>query len=88
MVWTATFNGLSDDYSDEWWEMIIFGFSVRVGEAFHAPSANGVEGVIIDGFTDPTVNGKRFSIGQLSNIQRNSTIENTRKHIGKGESTT
>lgn len=44
----------------------------------------GVDGVVIDGFTDPTVNGKRFSLGQLSNIHRNSTIENTRKHIGKG----
>ncbi|OQV14765.1 Mothers against decapentaplegic-like protein 5 [Hypsibius exemplaris] len=68
-----------------YWSMIqYYELNVRVGEAFHCPTLTGVDGVIIDGFTDPTVNGKRFSLGQLSNIHRNSTIENTRKHIGKG----
>ena len=41
--------------------------------------------VIIDGFTNPSnKNNNRFCLGQLSNVNRNSTIENTRRHIGKG----
>ena len=47
---------------------------------FHA---NG-KSVRIDGFTDPGANGNRFCLGQLSNVNRNSTIENTRRHIGQG----
>ncbi len=39
----------------------------------------------VDGFTNPsTLNNSRFCLGQLSNVNRNSTIENTRRHIGKG----
>ena len=37
-----------------------------------------------DGFTDPSNNSDRFCLGLLSNVNRNSTIENTRRHIGKG----
>ena len=41
--------------------------------------------MIIDGFTNPSnKNNNRFCLGQLSNVNRNSTIENTRRHIGKG----
>jgi MAD (mothers against decapentaplegic) family protein 1 len=39
----------------------------------------------VDGFTDPSNNKNRFCLGLLSNVNRNSTIENTRRHIGKGE---
>jgi hypothetical protein len=40
--------------------------------------------VLVDGFTDPSNNKSRFCLGLLSNVNRNSTIENTRRHIGKG----
>ena len=41
--------------------------------------------VIVDGFTNPpNNNNNRFCLGLLSNVNRNSTIENTRRHIGKG----
>lgn len=40
--------------------------------------------VTIDGFTDPSQNPERICLGLLSNINRNSTVENTRRHIGKG----
>ena len=40
--------------------------------------------IVVDGFTDPNTSPNRFSLGLLSNVNRNSTIENTRRHIGKG----
>ena len=50
-------------------------------QVFHAPSTD----VYIDGFTNPTSkDNNRFCLGQLSNVNRNSTIESTRRHIGKG----
>lgn len=52
----------------------------RVGQAFESNSQK----VIIDGFTNPSNNSSRFCLGQLSNVNRNSTIESTRRHIGKG----
>ncbi|KJH48148.1 MH2 domain protein [Dictyocaulus viviparus] len=39
--------------------------------------------LIVDGFTDPN-SDERICLGLLSNVNRNSTIENTRRHIGKG----
>ncbi|KAI1731398.1 MH2 domain-containing protein [Ditylenchus destructor] len=40
--------------------------------------------VLIDGFTDPTNNPAKISLGLFSNVNRNTTIESTRRHIGKG----
>ncbi|MCP9258558.1 Mad protein [Dirofilaria immitis] len=40
--------------------------------------------VIVDGFTDPSNSDDRICLGLLTNVNRNATIENTRKHIGKG----
>jgi hypothetical protein len=37
----------------------------------------------VDGFTDPSQDN-RICLGLLSNVNRNVTIENTRRHIGKG----
>lgn len=63
-----------------WCSIAYYELNSRVGEVFHAQSHS----IIIDGFTDPSNNNNRFCLGLLSNVNRNSTIENTRRHIGKG----
>ena len=67
-----------------WCSIVYYELNNRVGEAFHASSTS----VLVDGFTDPSNNKNRFCLGLLSNVNRNSTIENTRRHIGKGEPST
>ena len=52
----------------------------QVGEVFNASHSD----VVIDGFTDPSVSGVRFSVGLLSNNHRTSDIELARGRIGKG----
>lgn len=63
-----------------WCTISYYELNSRVGEIFHAQSHS----IVIDGFTDPSNNSNRFCLGLLSNVNRNSTIENTRRHIGKG----
>lgn len=63
-----------------WASIAYYELNCRVGEVFHCHSTS----VIVDGFTNPSNNSDRFCLGQLSNVNRNSTIENTRRHIGKG----
>lgn len=63
-----------------WASIAYFELNCRVGEKFHCTSHS----IIVDGFTNPSNNSDRFCLGQLSNVNRNSTIENTRRHIGKG----
>ncbi|XP_027290142.1 mothers against decapentaplegic homolog 1-like [Cricetulus griseus] len=63
-----------------WCSIVYYELNNRVGEAFQASSTS----VLVDGYTDPSNNKNRFCLGLLSNINRNSTIENTRRHIGKG----
>ncbi|XP_008194959.1 protein mothers against dpp isoform X1 [Tribolium castaneum] len=63
-----------------WASIAYYELNFRVGEVFHCHSTS----VIVDGFTNPSNNSDRFCLGQLSNVNRNSTIENTRRHIGKG----
>lgn len=63
-----------------WCSIVYYELNNRVGEAFHASSTS----LLVDGFTDPSNNKNRFCLGLLSNVNRNSTIENTRRHIGKG----
>lgn len=63
-----------------WASIAYYELNCRVGEVFNcAPNS-----IIVDGFTNPSKNSDRFCLGQLSNVNRNSTIENTRRHIGKG----
>ncbi|XP_066599811.1 protein mothers against dpp-like isoform X2 [Prorops nasuta] len=63
-----------------WASIHYYELNLRVGEIFYCKSYS----VIVDGFTNPVNNSDRFCLGQLSNVNRNSTIENTRRHIGKG----
>uniref|UniRef100_UPI00358F4EAB mothers against decapentaplegic homolog 5-like isoform X1 n=1 Tax=Myxine glutinosa TaxID=7769 RepID=UPI00358F4EAB len=63
-----------------WCSIVYYELLQRVGEAFHASTTS----VLVDGFTDPSNNKNRFCLGLLSHVNRNSTIENTRRHIGKG----
>ncbi|CAG0890905.1 unnamed protein product [Cyprideis torosa] len=62
-----------------WASIVYYELNSRVGETFHC----GTNSVVVDGFTNPTTSN-RFCLGLLSNVNRNSTIENTRRHIGKG----
>ena len=63
-----------------WCSIVYYELNNRVGEAFNASHTS----LVVDGFTDPSNNADRFCLGLLSNVNRNSTIENTRRHIGKG----
>ena len=65
---------------DHWCSIAYYELNTRVGDGFNASQSH----VTIDGFTDPHNHGNRFCLGSLSNVNRNSTIENTRRHIGKG----
>lgn len=63
-----------------WGSIAYYELSTRVGETFNCHSTS----VVIDGFTNPSNKTDRFCLGQLSNVNRNSSIENTRRSIGKG----
>lgn len=63
-----------------WCSIAYYELNSRVGEVFQSS----VPSIVVDGFTDPSNNSDRFCLGLLSNVNRNSTIENTRRHIGKG----
>ena len=62
-----------------WCAISYYEMSYRVGDQFNASAPS----VTVDGFTDPS-SADRFCLGILSNINRNPTVETTRRHIGKG----
>ena len=64
-----------------WCNIAYYELNSRVGEIFNST----VPSIVVDGFTDPSNNADRFCLGLLSNVNRNSTIENTRRHIGRGK---
>jgi len=65
----------------EYWSTITYyELNCKVGDPFKAYHRS----VIIDGYTDPATQSNRFCLGLQSNVNRNSTIESTRKHIGRG----
>lgn len=66
--------------AQHWATIAYFELNVRVGEIYQCFNYE----VTVDGFTNPQNNTNRFCLGQLSNVNRNSTIEQTRRHIGKG----
>ncbi|VDN50482.1 unnamed protein product [Dracunculus medinensis] len=63
---------------DFWCCLGYYELNSRVGEIFKVRNSM----VIVDGFTDPSNSDDRICLGLLTNVNRNSTIENTRKHIG------
>lgn len=65
---------------DFWCSLGYYELNSRVGELFKIRKSE----VIVDGFTDPSNSDDRICLGLLTNVNRNATIENTRKHIGKG----
>uniref|UniRef100_A0A915B0R3 Mothers against decapentaplegic homolog n=1 Tax=Parascaris univalens TaxID=6257 RepID=A0A915B0R3_PARUN len=69
---------------DFWCSIGYYELNSRVGELFKI--RNSV--VRVDGFTDPSNSDDRICLGLLTNVNRNATIENTRKHIGRGVSFT
>ena len=64
-----------------WCSISYYELNYRVGEIFHARD----DIIQIDGYTNPSLETNRFSLGQISNVNRNSTIQNTRRHIGQGK---
>lgn len=77
---TENFRPVCYEEPQHWCSVAYYELNNRVGETFQASSRS----ILIDGFTDPSNNKNRFCLGLLSNVNRNSTIENTRRHIGKG----
>ena len=69
------------DPMEGWCKISYYEENKFVGESFHA---KGNMDVFIDGFTNPGSSGNRFCLGQLSNVNRSSSIEQTRRHIGNG----
>jgi len=65
----------------EWCKIAYYELNNRVGELFYA---KGLMDVFIDGFTSPGSDANRFCLGQLSNVNRTSSIEQARRHIGIG----
>ncbi|XP_074604893.1 smad on X protein isoform X2 [Brevipalpus obovatus] len=60
-----------------WCSIAYYELKTRVGETFHASQPS----LTVDGFTDPS-SPDRFCLGLLSNVNRTTTIEQTRRHIG------
>lgn len=84
----ATHHLGNSEPTTHWANIAYYELNSRVGEMYKAGAAFSV--INVDGFTNPGLTNSRnhtanrFCLGQLSNVNRNSTIENTRRHIGQG----
>lgn len=77
---SQSFNGQQHEEQEPWCRITYAELNQKIGEPFKSSSPQ----VFVDGFTDPSIRNRRFSLGVLSNINRNSTIEMTRRAIRKG----
>lgn len=77
---TDAMTPVSFEEPEHWATIAYFELNVRVGEIYNCFNYE----VSVDGYTDPQNHTRRFCLGSLSNVNRNSTIEQTRRHIGKG----
>jgi len=78
--WATGGHGLATGPCQHWSTISYYELNTRVGEQIKLSASE----CIIDGFTDPTNNPCKISLGLFSNVNRNSTIESTRRQIGKG----
>ena len=62
-----------------WCSIHYYEMQNRVGESFNTSMPS----LTIDGFTNPS-SPERFCLGLFSNVHRDPTIEQTRRHIGRG----
>uniref|UniRef100_A0A0N5B9F1 Mothers against decapentaplegic homolog n=1 Tax=Strongyloides papillosus TaxID=174720 RepID=A0A0N5B9F1_STREA len=69
-----------NDEPDYWCSVVYYELNTRVGTTYKITPLK----VTIDGFTNPVDSSDRICLGLLSNVNRNSTIDNTRRHIGRG----
>lgn len=70
----------TNDEPDYWCSIVYYELNTRVGTTYKITSQK----VTVDGFTNPIDSSDRICLGLLSNVNRNSTIDNTRRHIGRG----
>jgi len=65
---------------DKWCSITYYELAHKTGETFYGNTPT----VTIDGFTDPDVNERRFSLGLLTNVNRENITTDVRRVIGKG----
>lgn len=73
------FDAVMYEEPDAWCAIIYNELRTRTGDTFHCTKSV----VTVDGYTDPS-SRDRFCLGQLSNINRTESIEESRRHIGEG----
>ncbi|CAI4233033.1 unnamed protein product [Auanema sp. JU1783] len=64
---------------DHWITLVYYERRKQVGDPFHSKSKY----ILIDGYTHPNC-PDRFCLGALENINRDSSVSNTRNYIGNG----
>lgn len=77
---SQSFNGQQHEEQEPWCRITYAELNQKIGEPFKSSCQK----VFVDGYTDPSIHNRRFSLGVLSNINRNSTIEMTRRAIRRG----